>query len=451
MTAAPAQATMATAAGPGGPQAIRAIRAIRVTAFRRWPGVRGGALRERAGRESAAEYRAAGGYAPILSPAAGLLEEIAAAGLRGRGGAAFPAARKVRAVMQAPGPRVAVANGEEGEPASAKDRYLLRTRPHLVLDGLRYATRACGARRAVVYLSDVAAEQAVRTALAEEPDVWDVPVTVHRVARSYVAGEESALVRALDGGPALPTAKPPRPYEAGVGGRPTLILNVETLARLALILGAAGAGAPAAAHTFLATVVGPVTPVATAGPAASATVFEVPYGTAFGDLVRAHGCDPSSLRGALAGGLFGGVLRGPWHLPLDPGAFAAAGSALGCGAFVLLGADNCAVDAAADAVTYLAAESARQCGVCINATAGMRDVLAKLRGGTAEPAAIETIARWAQRVRGRGACGLVDATAQTVASLLREFDGEVRDHLAGPCPRCAALGPLPRHTRFAVD
>jgi NADH:ubiquinone oxidoreductase subunit F (NADH-binding) len=272
----------------------------------------------------------------------------------------------------------------------------------------------------------------MRSALAESDARWPVPVEVFRVEHTYVAGEESALVRALDGGPALPTAKPPRPFEAGVGGAPTLVQNVETLAHVALVASGASAG-----RTFLATV---------SGAGTHPVLHELPFGLRLADVV-----DPAGLRGVLAGGLFGGLLADPWAVPLEYDAYRAVGSGLGCGSFCLLGPDDCPVDAAADAVAYLAAESARQCGVCINATAGMRDVLGALRAGTSSSDDVARMAGWTQKVPGRGACALVDAAARMAASLLREYPGEVDAHLAGPCPRCEALGPLPRHTRNHLD
>lgn len=400
---------------------------IRVEA---WRGLPGGLLTAiPLAREGAADYAARGGYRDVTD----LPGRLAAAGLRGRGGAAFPVARKLAAVLAGPGPRVIVANGEEGEPASVKDRYLLLHRPHLVLDGLRLLAGAAAASRAHVYVSDPAVESSVTAALDETESLWDIPVSVFRVEHTYVAGEESALVRAIDGGPALPTAKPPRAFEAGVGGAPTLVQNVETLAHVALLAAGRGTG-----DTFLATLTG-----ADREP----TLLEVPFGVTLGDVVG----DVTGLRGVVAGGLFGGLLADPWRTPLGYDEFRALGSGLGCGAFALLGPRDCPIDAAADAVGYLAAESARQCGVCINATAGMRDVLAGLRTGTTTADDVTRMAGWTQRVPGRGACALIDAAARMAASLLHEFPAEVTAHLAGPCPQCAALGPLPRHTRNHLE
>src|SRR5271166_4279344 len=186
-----------------------------------------------------------GGYLP-LADADELLREVDAGGLLGRGGAAFPLAVKLRAVRDSairaggpggPGGTVVVANGEEGEPASIKDRWLLRNRPHLVLDGLRLAAAIVAADRAYVYVSDAESARSVEAALAElGPELHGITVELVTVQPGYVAGEETAAVRAINGGPAKPTDKPPRPFEAGVAERPTLVSNVETLANLPLLL-----------------------------------------------------------------------------------------------------------------------------------------------------------------------------------------------------------------------
>ncbi len=142
--------------------------------------------------------------------------------------------RAVRDNGSAAGGTVVVANGEEGEPASIKDRWLLRHRPHLILDGLRLAAAMVGADRTYVYVSDPESARSVEAALAElGPGAFDgIAVAVRSVEPGYVAGEETAAVRALNGGPAKPTDKPPRPFQEGVGGLPTLVSNVETLASL---------------------------------------------------------------------------------------------------------------------------------------------------------------------------------------------------------------------------
>ena len=213
----------------------------------------------------------------------GFIDEVAAAGLRGRGGAGFPTARKLAAVAERRGPAVLVANGTESEPLSAKDRVLLTHNPHLVLDGVAAAAAAVGAERAIVAIerSQPATAGVVRAALAERPPGptrlgMEVVLTPSR----YVAGQETALVSWINGGEARPRFAAP-PYEAGVAKRRTLVDNVETLAHLGLIA-RFGAdwfrliGPPDEPGSMLATLAGGV---------AHPGVYEVPIGASLGDLL----------------------------------------------------------------------------------------------------------------------------------------------------------------------
>ncbi|MFD7395632.1 NADH-ubiquinone oxidoreductase-F iron-sulfur binding region domain-containing protein [Streptomyces virginiae] len=386
--------------------------------------------------ESADAYRATGGYDTAADPEE-LLAHLDAAGLRGRGGAGFPAAVKLRSVRGRGGSPVVVANGEEGEPGSVKDRWLLRARPHLVLDGLARAAAVTGAVRGYVYLSDPAAGESVRRALAEHPP--PLPVEVVETAHTYVAGEESAVVRRIDGGPALPTAKPPRPFERGVGGEPTLVSNVETLARIALTATRPDLRRAIARSTLVTLSGGPATPMLT----------EVPYGIPLRTLAARYGAPEAA--GALMGGLFGGLVDAhALDLPLEPGALTAAGTALGCGALHFLAPGGCPVTTAADAAAHLAAESARQCGVCVSGTAAVGKALYGLASGTAGPDTEDNLRRWSQGLTGRGACGLLDAAAGIAGSLLRSFPAHLRSHLAAPCPVCAAAAPAAGRSRLTV-
>ncbi|QTZ95534.1 NADH-ubiquinone oxidoreductase-F iron-sulfur binding region domain-containing protein [Streptomyces auratus] len=374
--------------------------------------------------EDAEAYDAAGGYRGTTS-AAELLADIDAAGLRGRGGADYLTAAGLRAVRDAGDRPVVVANGEEGEPGSVKDRWLLRARPHLVLDGLLRAAEITGARRGYVYLSDAAAGERVRRALAERPP--RLPVEVVETRHTSVAGEESAVVRRINGGPALPTAEPTCSHEESVGGAPTLVANVETLARIALIAARPDGGRHTARSTL----------VTLAGGGADPLLAEVPYGCTLRTLARAQGTPEPA--GVLMGGLFGGLI-GPHFLDLalGPDTLAAAGAALGCGAIRFLAPEECPVSLASAAVAHLAAESARQCGSCVTGTGSIRDDVGSLTTGTAAPGLVSRLHRRATALPGRGACGLLDAAARTAGSLLRAFPHLVRSHLDAPCPACAA-------------
>jgi NADH:ubiquinone oxidoreductase subunit F (NADH-binding) len=380
-------------------------------------------MRAHGERESWRRFRAALG--PAQRHGSQLVAGIEAAGLRGCGGAGFPTAVKWRAVADARGPRVVVANGEEGEPLSVKDRWLLRVRPHLVLDGLLLAQEAVGADRAIVYLADEKAEATMRTALIERHDASQVEVV--RVAHDYVAGEETAAVRAIDAGPAKPTAKPPRPFESGVGGLPTLVQNVETLAHAAMI--ARDLGSPSLLVTI-------------SGACAHPGLYELPPATTIARALECAGAELTHVKGVLMGGYFAGLLnRRALELPLDYDVLRAEGSGLGCGAMLVLSSAQCPVAATAAVLRYFAAASSQQCGACINGTMAMAGAGVRLEAGAAEDEDIERLQRWSVSLRGRGACALLDGAAQVAGSLLREFREETAAHVSAPgsCPQCATV------------
>jgi NADH:ubiquinone oxidoreductase subunit F (NADH-binding) len=385
-------------------------------------------------REDLAAYTGRGGYRPGDEPEK-LVEKAEQSGLAGRGGAAFPIGIKLRSVRDSAGPRFAVANGEEGEPLSVKDRWLLRIRPHLVLDGLFRAARAIGAERAYVYLSDPDAAASVRYALAELGDV-PLPVEVVRIEPSYVGGEETAVIRAIDGGPALPLDKPPRPFESGVGQRPTLVSNVETLANLpALDVGGVEAYVRPSRDrqcpgTFL---------LSLSGACPTPGLYEVPLGMTLREVASQAGGFAGEPRGALMGGYFAGLI-GPdvLDLPLSYLATKARGTGLGCGAIWVIAPDECPIAIAADLMAYFEQNNARQCGPCIRGTGAMAKVLERLSRGQATDEEIDRLTGWSASLRGRGACAYLDGAANLAASVFREFSEDTTAHRNGPCPVCAA-------------
>jgi NADH:ubiquinone oxidoreductase subunit F (NADH-binding) len=352
------------------------------------------------------EERDLGTYAPV--EAATVIAQLELAGLRGRGGAGFPAYRKWAAVA-ATSRAVVVANGEEGEPASWKDRWLLIRRPHAVLDGLLLAADATGAERAVIYLSHPETVTAVTAALAELPPTVAAQVQVHVVAHRYVAGEESAVCSSVNGGPALPKAKPPRVFESGVDGLPTLVSNVETLAQAAWI-------ARHGADTYRAhgTMASPGTGLVTLqGACARPGVYEVPYGVTVRDLfTQCGGTDPGETPGLLIGGWFGGIgapelLDATWCYD----ALGAVGSGLGCGSVTLLAPGQDIIATAAALAKWYAAESARQCGVCMKGTEAIAAALARARDGARAVSDHASLSRWGISLRGHGACAFLDGAA----------------------------------------
>lgn len=411
-----------------------AATALKVAA---WPDCAPRLLRPtQAGAEELADYVQAGGYRTLDDPDA-LLEQVDLSGLLGRGGAAFPLGTKLRTVRDA-GRRgtqtVIVANGEEGEPASVKDRWLLRNRPHLVLDGLRLAAAIVNASRAYVYVSDDQSAAAVNKALSQlDSQVFGTTdVVVVTVEPGYVAGEETAAVRRINGGPAKPTDKPPRPFEEGVAGLPTTVSNVETLANLPFIhehgsQSFRAVGTPMSPGTFLATITGGGRPAA---------LYEIPHGAKFSDLLTLHGVPVDSVRAALMGGYFAGLVNTDiLDATLDHETIRRLGSGLGCGAISIL-TDDCPVAVAAAVMSYFDRENAGQCGSCFNGTAAMAAVTSALRDGAATQEDITRLERWTVVLRGRGACGTLDGATNVAASLLRQFPQLISSHLTNDCPSC---------------
>jgi NADH:ubiquinone oxidoreductase subunit F (NADH-binding) len=390
-----------------------------------------------AGREAAGLARHAHTHGPLPYRGAPwhLIGEIDAAGLTGRGGAAFPTAKKMAAVA-AGGRRgrmrpVVVGNGAEGEPASSKDKHLLWLSPHLVLDGIQLAAEAVGARRAYLYVHrDDRLHDRLREAIAERSAAgWDrAAVRLVAAPPRFIAGEESALASRSGGGLAMPTLRPPGTYERGVGGAPTLVQNVETLAHVALITrhGAAWfrvAGTPGEPGTML----------TTCHPAdGGVEVAEVEIGTPIGDLL---GLGAAPARAVLTGGYHGTWIRAAdaAMLPLANAVLRPIGAAVGAGVLAALPYDRCGLAETAHVVGYLSAESAGQCGPCLAGLPRIAGALSRLASPRPDPRILGHLERWTGLVEGRGACKHPDGTVRFVRSALTIFADEITRHRQGRC------------------
>jgi NADH:ubiquinone oxidoreductase subunit F (NADH-binding) len=403
-----------------------------------------------------AEHLARYGPLPPAPSGPALIELVERSGLRGRGGAGFPAGRKLAAVAaaaSASGRRPAiVANGCEGEPVSGKDRTLLYLVPHLVLDGAAVAAEALGADEIVLCLhrdEPVAAE--LRTAIGERAGERTAARLVEVPGR-YVASEESALVNFLENGVARPTTKPPRPFERGLGGRPTMISNVETLAHLALI-------ARFGADWFrtIGTVDSPGSALVTIGGAVEhSQVNEVALGTPLGSILDRAGGFRSPCQALLVGGLGGGWLPLPEALgtPLAHAELRSAGAQLGVGSIVALPTAACGVTETAAIAGYLAGESARQCGPCMFGLPAVAADLWTLACQDGDLAGIpQRLHRRLGLLPGRGACGHPDGFARFVLGALRTFADDFRAHADGrPCPWAGRPTlPVPAHGQPTPD
>ncbi len=368
------------------------------------------------------------------------------AGLRGHGGASFPLARKMRAVASRRGRAIVVANGSEGEPASKKDRALLRELPHLILDGAAVAAHAVGAREAIVVVSgeDQRSVRSLQLALRARGAArlgGDPDFALFELEPGYVSGQETALVSALSGGPAKPTLAPPLPFERGVRGRPTLVQNVETLAHLALI---ARHGAPW--FRQLGTPHDPGSALVTlSGAVAAPGVYEIEHGMPLWELL-----DVAQVTDRIAGVLLGGYF-GTWLAPdvaqdvrLSGEHLREYGASLGAGVIVVLGADACPIAETARIAAWFAAESAGQCGPCVNGLDAIATTVYQLATGTAPRTAWSDLERWSRDMHRRGACQHPDGAVRFITSALRVFEPELHDHARrGPCDRCAGPPVLP--------
>jgi formate dehydrogenase len=375
-------------------------------------------------------YRARGGYRLLAAARSGALSAeamvaaVEAAGLRGLGGAGFPAARKWRLVTAQPGPRHLVVNADEGEPGTFKDRWCLETEPHRFLEGMLLAAQAVGAETCWIYLRDEyphlrhALEREIAALVAA--GLAGMPIHLRRGAGAYICGEETALLESIEGRRGYPRHKPPFPGEVGLFGRPTLIHNVETLWWLTDILGApdgaarfAGAGRRGRAGRRLFSVSGrvrrPGVVDAPAGTTARELIEEFCGGMAEGHRFAAY----------LPGGASGGILpESMADLPLDFGTLEPYGCFVGSGAVVVLSDRYDLAEAARNLVRFFRDESCGQCTPC--------------RVGTVKAARMLDAPRWdralleelAQAMADGSICGLGQAAMNPVRALLRHFPPE---------------------------
>lgn len=380
-------------------------------------------------------------------PAGGpqVISELEAGGLRGRGGARFPAARKWRAVSErSRGDAVVVVNAAEGEPGSFKDRSLLTSRPHLVLDGALLAVETVRAAGLVLYVNQSFADaiSVLRTALSERRLPPGLAVDIVPGPPRYVAGEETAAVRFINGGDAKPTFVPPRPYERGVDGRPTLVGNVETFACAALVArqGAGwyrSVGTNDSPGTMLLTITGAVE---------RPGVYETAHGVRLAEAIEPAGASIAASPGLLVGGYFGSWVEPELaeQVRLDDQAMLSAGLKIGAGVIHVLPAGACGVVETARVLGYLSHESARQCGPCIH---GLRDVALAaehLAGGRGDRSMLEVLPVWASQLEsGRGACKHPDGAIGLLKSALRVFAEDFRVHASGACRNARNSHSLP--------
>jgi NADH-quinone oxidoreductase subunit F len=367
-----------------------------------------------------------------------ILRRVTASGLRGRGGGWFPTGRKWHAVVVEGGEPMVVANGAEGEPGSIKDRFVMLTRPSDVVAGLVLAARAVGAKEAVVFLkgSFDAPASALAAALRDAPPAG-LSVSIRHGDDSYVAGEETAILESLEGKRPWPRPKPPFPAAVGFEGRPTLVQNVETLARVPAAV-ADPEGFRRTERTF----------VSVWGHVRRPGVYEVPLGTPLGHILENEaGGAPDGV-----GLLFPG---GPSTFPLsqdrldtalDPDALKASGSALGTAAILVVGASVSRREVLVSLARFFERESCQQCPPCTMGTASLARIAQAEADGTARARDFADARDVAGFMAGHGYCAHCRTGAAVVGGLLPLAAGEgsrvepgVFDPFAPDSPERAAI------------
>jgi NADH:ubiquinone oxidoreductase subunit F (NADH-binding) len=377
-----------------------------------------------------------------------LIDVVAASGLRGRGGADFPMATKLRTALDTSGVPIVVINGSESEPASAKDAVLLRYRPHLVLDGAVAAAAVVGASHIVVYLHDDsgATHSSVIDAVDERRQLAGQPaIVVTTCPAGFVGGESSAVVSALSGGRPVPRLGRVPAAISGIHGQPTVVSNVETLAHLGLVarFGAdwfRSAGGTEIPGSTLLTLAG--------GVANPGQVVEVSAPVSLGTILSTFGGLTQIPQAVLIGGYGGRWISGEaaWHTPVDRAVWRRAGVPLGCGLVATLPPHSCGLEVTTHLLDYLSGESAGQCGSCVFGLPRLATQLAAIADGTATRGDVRRLNEVAQSVVGRGACAHPDGAVALLESALDVFHADVREHLRGRHCGGAAGGwfPLPR-------
>lgn len=363
---------------------------------------------------------------------------LAAAGLRGMGGAGFPTARKWEAAAHAKGrSKYVVCNGNEDEPGTFKDAYLLQWTPHQVIEGALIAALAIGADSIILYLnphqdaSVSSADQAARQWLAcpllhrvEAALGWPLEISVVPSSGRYIGGEETAVVSSLEGGFPFPHRKPPFPAESGVAGMPTLINNIETLAQVCHILRygadwyrALGIGVANGTKLY-----------SLSGDVVSPGLYELPMGTSLRELIFTYGAgmlEGKAFKAVFTGGPSNTLLtRKDLDVALDFDSLRAHRSRLGTGAMIVISEGTGIVRKVAEYIEFFANGSCGQCPSCKCGTFQMARLLDRVDTGRSNPGDVEALRNLCRILPGSGRCGLIDGAVTVVESSIYTFPEE---------------------------
>lgn len=393
------------------------------------------------------DYIADGGYMAARKVLTSMtpekvIEEVSKPNLRGLGGAGFPAGRKWSFVPKAPGKaRYLVANADEGEPGTFKDRYIMERDPHVLIEGMIIAAFAIGSQKGYVYVrgeyfrSAKRLQRALDEAYSENwlgKDIqetgFDLDIVIHRGAGAYICGEETALLTSLEGGKGFPRLKPPFPAISGLFDSPTIVNNVETLACVPFILrnGAdrfATIGTASQGGTRLFCVAGHV---------ACPGVYEEPVSITLEKLIEKAGGvrDGKKLKAVIPGGISAKILTADEiDVAMDFDSLAAAGSMAGSGGVIVMDESTCMVEALNSAARFFADESCGQCSPCREGTGWVHRIMRRIVGGNGRLRDLDDLLAIAKDMEGKTICVFADAAAWPVQSYITKFRDEFEEYI----------------------
>ncbi len=381
-----------------------------------------------------------------------VLAEVKASGLRGRGGAGFPTGLKWEFLRRQPDGRgrILVCNADEGDPGAYMDRSVLEGNPHSILEGMVIGAFATGATEGVIYARNeyplaikhliIALRQARESGLLGQDILgtgFSFDISLVRGAGAFVCGEETALMRSIEGKMGEPRQRPPFPVQKGINGKPTAINNVETWANIPIIISEG-----ATSYTQTGTNNNHGTKIfSLVGKVKNTGLVEVAMGTSIAEIVNDIGggaADRARIKAVQTGGPSGGCIpTRMFDLPIDYDSLTKAGSIMGSGGMIVVDENTCMVDLAKYYMAFLKDESCGKCFTCRKGTQRMHEILDDITKGKATTENLDLLRDLAEVVKDTSMCGLGQTAANPVLSTLRYFPEEYRTHITDK--RCDAF------------
>ena len=430
--------------------------------------------------ENINEYIARDGYAALekvlfeISPD-DVIEELKKSGLRGRGGAGFPTWRKWMFTKDAPtedGRKFIVCNADEGDPGAYMDRSLIEGDPHSVIEGMITAGKAIGSNHGFVYIRaeyplaidrlKIALEQASEYGLLGKNILgsgFDFEIEIRLGAGAFVCGEETGLIKSIEGQRGMPVPKPPFPANKGLWGMPTLINNVETLVNIPLIMldsvkgkdGKTVKGSEYLAN--MGTEKSKGTKVfALTGKVKNSGLVEVPMGTTLREIIFEIGGgikDGKKFKGVQTGGPSGGILTEKFlDIPIDFESLTANGSMMGSGGMIVMDEDDCVVDVARFYMDFCVDESCGKCSPCRIGTSQLHNILEKIANGNGEESDLQQLDTISKAMVKASLCALGQTAPNPILSTIKNFKEEYMEHII---ERKCRAGKCKNLVQFKID